>query len=164
MLNKRILVAMIGLLLVNLACGLGAFNFQGGEITFDTRISQEQLNAATLNFNVGDLFSGTYSIDLQPGKVVILGDVIQPNGTREKGSIEFGLSAQNGALQIQILSVNTPGIRISPESIQQVQESIAAGLQQFFDEQNFISVDSVEVTEDEIVITFVGTLRGSDSR
>lgn len=164
MFAKRILAGLVILLLANLACGLGSMNFQGGEITFDTRITQDQLNAATFNINIGNLFSGTYSIDLQPGKVVILGDVVQPDGTEETGSIEIGLFAQNGALQVQIISVDTPGIKFSPESIQQLQESVAQGLQQIFDEQNFISVNAVEISEDEIVITFKGTLSGSESR
>jgi hypothetical protein len=108
--------------------------------------------------NVNDFLSGEYSFDLQPGKVVLRGRFVRPNGSLTTGSADIGISAENGALQVTILSVDAAGIDLSDEHIQNLQAVIARALSQAFQDQDVVTVESVEITDDEIIFQLRGKL------
>jgi hypothetical protein len=127
---------------------------------FDVRITEAQLNAGTLNLSVNDFMRGSYTVDLQPGKVVVQGNFVRPDGTETAGTADIGITAENGALQVTILSVNAEGVDMSDERIQEIQSKIASGLSQAFQDQDVVRVESVEITDNELVINLRGSLPG----
>ncbi|MFN2195419.1 MAG: hypothetical protein ACK2UW_04765 [Anaerolineales bacterium] len=98
------------LVLTSLACNLGSTQLLDKGLSFDVRLTEEQLNAGSFNMNVNDFLSGEYSFDLQPGKVVLRGRFVRPNGSLTTGSADIGISAENGALQVTILSLDRPDV------------------------------------------------------
>lgn len=159
--NKKILTAMLMLLLAALACNIGSFNLQGGQVTFDIRISEEQLNAGDFQINIADLFSGSYKVDLQPGIMVISGELVRPNGSQVSGQAEVAVRAVDGQLQVEIVAVDAEGIDINDSRIQNLQQTIQENLSRAFEGQNFVSIDAVEITDDEIIFTVRGSISGS---
>jgi hypothetical protein len=146
------------LVLTSLACNLGSTQLLDKGLSFDVRLTEEQLNAGSFNMNVNDFLSGEYSFDLQPGKVVLRGRFVRPNGSLTTGSADIGISAENGALQVTILSVDAAGIDLSDEHIQNLQAVIARALSQAFQDQDVVTVESVEITDDEIIFQLRGKL------
>jgi hypothetical protein len=156
--KKRLLFLIFFLLSASIACSTGGINFQDGGLQVNITITEEQINRGEAQFSAGDLFSGNYQVDLQPGKAVITGTMVRPNGKEITGNVAVGISAENGALQVTILEVSAEGISIQDESLQRVQDAISQALSQAFNEQQFVTVDSVTITEDAIVITLRGEL------
>jgi hypothetical protein len=160
MIKKTFLSMVLVLLLASLACSLGSLDVQGGGVSFDIRITESQLNAGQFEINIAELFSGSYTIDLQPGKMVISGTLVRPNGTETSGEAEVAIRANDGELQVEILAVDAEGIDLNDSRVQDLQRTIADNLRQAFQGQDFVSVESVEITDTEIVITVRGSLSG----
>lgn len=158
--RRKLTFPLVLLILASLACNLGGNNVLNNGFSFDVRITEAQLNAGSLNLSADDFMRGAYSVDLQPGKVVVAGDFVRPNGTEIAGTADIGITAENGALQVTILSVNAEGVDISDARIQEIQNKIASGLSQAFQDQDVVRVESVEITDNEIVIKLRGSLPG----
>jgi hypothetical protein len=153
-------LVLLVLLLTSLACGLGGLNIQNGGVQMTVDITEDQLNSDAVHINAGDLFSGDYHVDLQPGKVVISGTLIRPDGTNVSGNAEVGITAENGALKVQILAINADDIDLADERVQKLQTAIADGLSKAFSEQNLVTVESVVITDDTLSLKIKGNLNG----
>lgn len=151
---------LLTLLLTSLACGLGGLNIQNGGVLMNVSITEDQLNSNAIPINTGDLFRGDYNVDLQPGKAVISGNFVRQDGTNVSGSAEVGITAENGALKVQILSLNAEGIDLTDERVQKFQTAIADGLSKAFSEQDLVSVESVEITDQAISLQIKANLKG----
>lgn len=158
--TKKVLLILPVLLIASLACSVFGIDLQGGGVNFDIRISESQLNTGDLSINIGELFTGNYNVDLQPGVMVLSGVLVRPNGTETRGQAEVGIRANNGALEVEILAVDADGIDINDSRVQNLQRNLEENLSRAFAEQDFVSIESVEVTDQEIVITVRGSLGG----
>ena len=163
MFPKNILIATAFMVLASLACGLSGVDFQAKSLVFDVRLGEEQLNAGEASFNLGEMFSGSYEVDFQPGTVMIRGDLIRPDGEAVRAELDVAVFAQNGELVVQILDVRAEGMEVSDERIQDIQERISKRLSQVFQDQSVIEVESVEITEDEMIFTIKGSLPSDPS-
>lgn len=116
--TKKVLLILPVLLIASLACSVFGIDLQGGGVNFDIRISESQLNTGDLSINIGELFTGNYNVDLQPGVMVLSGVLVRPNGTETRGQAEVGIRANNGALEVEILAVDADGIDINDSRAQ----------------------------------------------
>lgn len=151
--KKFILAVIMVVLIASLACRIGSINIQDGVLRFEVSISEEQLNSGERRWDAGDLFSGSYQVDLRPGKAVITGTLARADGREIAGNVELGLSAVNGELQVNVLAVNADGILLQDERIQRIQEAITEALSQIFNEQQVVKFESITITDDAIEMT-----------
>jgi ribosomal 50S subunit-recycling heat shock protein len=151
--RKTGLAIVVAVLFAGLACSLGGINFRDDGVQVTMSISEEQLNNGEFRLNAGDLFSGAYQIDLQPGKIVITGTLVQPNGTEVAGNAEIGISAANGSLQVTILAVNAQGISLNDDRVQQIQDAVTQAISQAFSEQELVFIESIVITDQNMDIT-----------
>lgn len=151
--RKTGLLIAAAVLFAGLACSIGGLNFRDSGVQVTMSISEDQLNNGDFRLKASDLFSGAYQVDLQPGKIVIAGTLVRPNGTEVAGNAEFGISAANGALQVTILAINAQGISLNDDRVQQIQEAVTQALSQAFSEQELVSIESVVITDQTMDIT-----------
>jgi hypothetical protein len=157
--NKLLLfLGALALVFASLACTLFGMDFSREGVSLDVQITQEQFNNAAVNLNIGDLFTGSYQLDLVPGKVVVSGLLVRPDGKRVDGSVEFALFAENNELKVEILAINAEGLDLNDEQVVSIQQAIADGLSQVFLSQNMIAVEAVQITEEAIEIQLRGSL------
>lgn len=159
--TMKIFLALSVLLLASLACSIGGLTIQGDVATLEIKLREDQILSMleSIPSQAGgyvdtDLLQKLDSVDFHEGYVSVYGSITTPEGNTVNGNFDLSLSAQDGILQAEIISINVPGMEISDTRVQQANEVIARELTRIVTESNGdVSFQRAEVHEDALYLT-----------
>lgn len=159
--KKTILLVLAVLLSASLACTIGGLSIQNNAATLEIKLREDQL--ITLFERIIDQAGGYIDtdlvqkldmIELHEGYVSVYGSHTLPTGSTINGNFDLSLSAENGILKAEIISVNIPGMNLSDARVQQANEVIARELTKMVTETNGdVTFQRAEVHEDALYLT-----------
>ena len=129
----RIVIILMLLAVPMIACDSGgSFNVRNDDqhnyLTISLTETQiRDLVVPTLQ-NGRDFRMQNVSVDLRPGEIIVLGDVVGEGGRLYPGSMSIRAGAANGQLQLSISTFSFAGYSASQEQLARFNADIQAGL------------------------------------
>lgn len=130
------------LVLVSLACTIGGLTLGKNSATIDINLTQDQVNAifqkaaADNASSSNELLNNVTGAELHDGFIRLLGTAKAADGSEVNGSVDTRLTAQNDALNAQIIAVNIPGVDMTDPRVVQMNQQMASALSQSVTESN----------------------------
>lgn len=119
-------------------------------------VSMEEADVASLMETLltsGDSQLQNVNADLRPGEVHVTAEIPADDGTPVQGELIVLIGAENGQLQVEVVSFRFAGISTSDEQIAQWNQGIADGLARSA-ENNENGAEFTEVTITDTDLTF----------
>jgi hypothetical protein len=158
--NLRTLTLGIVLVVALAACNFGnnirVDQGAGGGLDITLTLSEAEVNQLLANglANNPDAQIEQANIDLQPGALVITGNIVGDDGTRSPGSLSLNVGLVNGQVSVVVTNVTFAGYNANSSEIARINEQIQAGLNARAQQDNSGSqVTAVNVTNDSLSIT-----------
>jgi hypothetical protein len=135
-------VLLAVLVLVSLACTIGGLTLGKNSATIDINLTQDQVNAifqkaaANNADSSNELLNNVTGAELHDGFIRLLGTAKAPDGSEVNGSVDTRLTAQNDALNAQIIAVNIPGVDMTDPRIVKMNQQMADALSKSVTESN----------------------------
>jgi hypothetical protein len=126
--SKTLVLLITAVLAVVLsACEVFGINIDGGKLTVDVTLNEEQVNgliaratAANGRTDTDFLLDNITRIEMiEPNTIRVFGDV-----AGMEGSYDMTIDAVDGALQIRVAAVDIPGITMDDPRIQEAQSKL----------------------------------------
>lgn len=156
----RTLLLTLGLVLVLAACNFGnnvsVEQGEGGGLDVTVTLSEQEVNQllAQAVSNNPDIRIEQAQIDLQPGALVITGNVVKQDGTTAPGSVSMSVGMGDGLVNVQVTSVNIDGFDANDERIASLNQRIADALNTRAQRDNASAqITAVNVTGDALSLT-----------
>jgi len=128
-----------------------------GSTNVTVGISEQDVNSTirTALSNSQDPFIVNPVVDLQSGRIVITGQIIDRNGQQVPGSLEFTARAASGELIVEVIEADYAGYDASDVRIAEINQQIAASLGQRARQgrQSDATLTDVSITNDALSIT-----------
>jgi len=148
-----ILVAAV-LVLSSMACGLSGIKINNNiaEVTVD--LQEDQLNKWFQSDNIevdsdDEFLDKITAVDLHDGYITIKGTYRDSNGSEATGSYDVALSAEDGELMAEIISIDIDGLDLQDSRVQRVNRSLARELAQAAAEnRDEVKFKEVSLTEE----------------
>jgi hypothetical protein len=158
--NKRfaIILVAITVILTSLACSIGGITLGKDSARITVSLREEQINrileSSTNNIDTDDvLLDEITEVDMQDGILRVYGTYEKPDGSTGEGSYDVEVSAENGALNVEIVGVDVEGVELGDRRITRTNEEIAEGLEDSYDRtQGEVEYESVEIDNDSMTI------------
>jgi hypothetical protein len=145
-------ILMIGLLAA--ACGINVNRNQDGSLDVSITLSEQQVNdiltksVFTVNDSGQSFRLRNAKVDLQPGGMVVSGNVQNTNGGgTAPGTVTFSVSAEGGKLNVKVTNVNAQGWTADDQRIAALNEQIAGALGKSANQSGDFSFQSVTITD-----------------
>lgn len=160
---QRTLLLALGLflLLAMTGCGIASVSTEGGELTIDVSISEEQVNGIISRvLSAGGeskdfLFTETTSVDLlEPNIIRVFGKTAE--GT--EGSYDLTMSAVDNALKIEVVSVDVPGVTLDDPRVSAANDELAKAFLDNAQSGDPGGVSNVAVANNELRLTIKAPL------
>lgn len=160
---KRMLVGglVLVLALASTACGMMSVSTEGGELTIEVNISEDQVNRMVGNvLRTGTdkefLFEDVTSVDLlEPNVIRVFGEMA--DGT--SGSYDMTIDAADETLQLEVVAVDVPGVTLDDPRVQAANDELAeAFLNSARSDGEGGGVVDAAVVADELVLTIKAPL------
>ncbi len=160
---KRMLVGglVLVLALASTACGMMSVSTEGGELTIEVNVSEDQVNRMVGNvLRTGTdkefLFEDVTSVDLlEPNVIRVFGEMA--DGT--SGSYDMTIDAADETLQLEVVAVDVPGVTLDDPRVQAANDELAeAFLNSARSDGEGGGVVDAAVVADELVLTIKAPL------
>lgn len=165
----QVIIKVIGLALLSIllvACDTN-INIEDGNLTITSSfsISETVLNSGestALNFGDANNIIENANYDIGEGQIIVSGDILCENGSRQEGSITFDISASDdGFIQVEISDVQSDCDGVESSLISAAQEELASSLAEAASELQESNVTltftEISLTDDTINISFEAT-------
>lgn len=129
-----------------------------------------ELNEADVNTIISDILAQSENpllrdpeVDLQNGQIVVNGEHDRRDGGgRVSGNIVLTGSVSEGAILIQVSSVNIEGFDMGDERLTTLNQQLANAFTQRANRDNrLVNVQSLSITEDELTVTINARREGN---
>lgn len=159
---KRMLVGglVLVLALASTACGMMSVSTEGGELTIEVNISEDQVNRMVGNvLRTGTdkefLFEDVTSVDLlEPNVIRVFGEMA--DGT--SGSYDMTIDAADETLQLEVVAVDVPGVTLDDPRVQAANDELAEAFLNNARSDGEGGVVDAAVVADELVLTIKAPL------
>lgn len=159
---KRMLVGglVLVLALASTACGMMSVSTEGGELTIEVNISEDQVNRMVGNvLRTGTdkefLFEDVTSVDLlEPNVIRVFGEMA--DGT--SGSYDMTIDAAGETLQLEVVAVDVPGVTLDDPRVQAANDELAEAFLNNARSDGQGGVVDAAVVTDELVLTIKAPL------
>lgn len=162
---KRLFLAslILALALATSACGIMSVSTEGGELTINVNLSEDQVNGiigrAVRNANTDDdfLLKEVSGIDLMEPNIIRVSGTT-PEGA--PGSYDMTIDAVDEALQLAVVAVDAPGVTLDDPRVQAANDDLAAAFLESARSGNGEGgITDVAVVGDELVFTIKAPLK-----
>lgn len=155
--QRLILIVLLFVLpLAAAGCGIAGISTEGGQLTVDVNLSEQAVNNLIASVvragdNTGDfLLTEVSSVDLiEPNTIRVFGSA---DGV--EGSYDMTMEAVDGALKIEVVAVNLPGVSMDDPRIQEANDEMAEAFLDQAQSGDPGSVADVAVVNNELKFTF----------
>lgn len=151
-----IMLLIVPLLLTACNQGISIERNPAGGVDISATLNEADVNTVVTNaLNAStDPVLHNVSVDLQPGRIVVNGEYDRQNGSgRASGSLTISVSAQNGALQVQVTDINAGGLTLTDSRLTTFNQQLQQRLTQRASNNPNITVQSVNITDSNLNIT-----------
>ena len=156
--SLRLLFAGTLIMLTTLACTVGGLTLNKDNASLEVKLTEDQLQslvvgAGSVADNVETAFlDHVDKIELHDGFMRVFGTA-NYNGKDVEGSMDVSLSAVDGKLAAEIISVDIPDMDMNDPAVQYANDMIESQLsRQLSESQGDVRFDKAEVTEDALIL------------
>lgn len=157
--KTRVLAVMMVLLVFSAACTGSAnvaLEVNETDVILTVSMTEAEVEDVVVDIIVNgpDAFMTSANVDLQPGMIVLSGEVRSPlTGESVPGMVEVQAAAEGGQLKMAVTGFDVGVMTAEDVGLDEFNEELAAGLAEAMRDSNGATVENVIITEDTISIS-----------
>ncbi len=153
--KSKTIFALLVLALLTSACKADISRNDNGSFTVETTISQQELQEV-ISASIADPLVTNVTASLQSGYVLVTGDRQRLNDASKTDTLSFrlDLSVSNGQLAASVTDAQIDGVPIDQDRVDNWNQTIANRISNFGGRNENATLQSVDVTPEQVSMTW----------